>query len=126
WNSIKLLKVSRIDHGYHMFDDIDLVKYIATHRIPVTICPLASVSVNYFRRITDIPLKKAFDNGIIVSINSDDPAYFGGYINENYTAVKNSFNMSKSELIKLAKSSITSSFMSSYMKQKLLEKIDVN
>ncbi|MDG6930039.1 MAG: adenosine deaminase, partial [Nitrososphaerota archaeon] len=125
WSSIKLLKVSRIDHGYHIFEDSDLVRYVSVNQIPVTMCPLASVSVNYFKRVGDMPLKKALDNGIIFSINSDDPSYFGGYINENYIAVRKTFNMSKTELIKLARFSIISSFMNDHMKQKLLEEIDM-
>ncbi|MEM3487634.1 MAG: adenosine deaminase [Conexivisphaerales archaeon] len=123
WSAIKLLKVSRIDHGYHIFDDLDLVKYIAFNKIPVTMCPLASVSVNYFKQIVDMPVKRAIDNNIIFSINSDDPSYFGGYVNENYETVISSFNMSKIELIKLAKYSIISSFMDGKIKQKLIEEI---
>ena len=121
WEAIKLLKVSRIDHGYHLFEDENLVNYVAKNKIPITMCPLASVSVEYFKDIKDMPIKKALNNGIIVSINSDDPAYFGGYINENYNAVSKSFEISYSEIKNIIKNSFISSFWDDKNKRKYLK-----
>jgi len=87
-------------------------------------CPLASVAVEYFKDIKDVPVKKALDLGIIVSINSDDPAYFGGYINENYAAAAEALNLTFSEIKKIAKNSFLSSFWSG--KEKYIATIDKN
>ena len=122
WEAIRSLKVARIDHGYHMFEDQSLVSYVVQNRIPVTMCPLASVAVEYFKDIKDVPVKKALDLGIIVSINSDDPAYFGGYINENYAAAAEALNLTFSEIKKIAKNSFLSSFWSG--KEKYIATID--
>ena len=122
WEAIKLLKVSRIDHGYHMFEDQSLVNYVVQNKIPVTMCPLASVAVEYFKDIKEVPVKKAIDLGIIVSINSDDPAYFGGYINENYEAIAEALNLNFSEIKQIAKNSFLSSFWSS--KEKYISNLE--
>ncbi|MGC9145629.1 MAG: adenosine deaminase, partial [Nitrososphaeria archaeon] len=119
-----LLKVARIDHGYHMFEDPSLVSYVAQNRIPVTMCPLASVAVEYFKDIKDVPVKRALDLGIMVSINSDDPAYFGGYINENYYQVAIKQSLTKEEIVKIAKNSIDSAFMEKINKDRLLRELE--
>ncbi|MGC8569640.1 MAG: adenosine deaminase, partial [Nitrososphaeria archaeon] len=117
-------KVARIDHGYHMFEDPSLVSYVAQNRIPVTMCPLASVAVEYFKDIKDVPVKRALDLGIMVSINSDDPAYFGGYINENYYQVAIKQSLTKEEIVKIARNSIASSFLSEGEKERLLRELE--
>lgn len=124
WGAIRALKVARIDHGYHMFEDAKLVNYVAANKIPVTMCPLASIGVNYFKRVKDMPIIEAMKSGILISINSDDPAYFGGYINENYLAVQNEFQLSDEKIKAIAKSSIESSFMDEKGKQKIIEEIN--
>ncbi len=124
WEAIKLLKVSRIDHGYHMFEDENLVNFVASNKIPVTMCPLASVSVEYFKNINEVPVRKALNRGIIVSVNSDDPAYFGGYINENYSAVAEALNLSVPEIISIAKNSFISSFWVPEKKEEYLKILD--
>jgi adenosine deaminase (EC 3.5.4.4) len=124
WEAIRSLKVARIDHGYHMFEDQSLVSYVVQNRIPVTMCPLASVAVEYFKDIKDVPVKKALDLGIIVSINSDDPAYFGGYINQNYSALQAAFKLSDKKITELAMLSVVSSFMDEQGKQKIINEIN--
>ncbi len=122
WDAIKV-QADRIDHGYHMFEDQGLVNYIIKKGIPVTMCPLSSVGVGYFKDVSEVPVKRALDLGIKVSVHSDDPAYFGGYINENYYAVASQQGLSKEEIKNLAINSIESSFMSSSEKEKLIKKI---
>jgi len=124
WSTIKLLKVARVDHGYHMFEDQELIKYIANNKIPVTLCPLAAVGVKYFNNIVDFPLIKALNSGIIVSINSDDPAFFGGYINQNYSALQAAFKLSDKKITELAMLSVVSSFMDEQGKQKIINEIN--
>jgi len=124
WEAIKLLKVSRIDHGYHMFEDENLVNYIVENKIPVTMCPLASLGVEYFKDIKEVPIKESLKRGIIVSINSDDPAYFGGYINENYEAIAKALSLDYTEIKQIAKNSILSSFWNDKEKVKYIERVD--
>jgi Adenosine deaminase len=107
-----------------MFEDQSLVNYVVQNKIPVTMCPLASVAVEYFKDIKEVPVKKALDLGIIVSINSDDPAYFGGYINENYEAIAEALNLNFSEIKQIAKNSFLSSFWSS--KEKYISNLEKN
>ncbi|MGC8558448.1 MAG: adenosine deaminase, partial [Nitrososphaeria archaeon] len=124
WSTIKLLKVARVDHGYHIFEDQELIRYIVSNRIPVTMCPLAAVSVKYYNNIVDLPIIKALNSGIIVSINSDDPAYFGGYVNQNYNVLQVTFKLSDKKITELAKLSVISSFMDEQSKQKIINEIN--
>ena len=124
WEAIRLLKADRIDHGYNMFQDQKLVNYVREKGIPVTMCPLASVGVGYFDDVSKVPVKRALDLGIKVSVHSDDPAFFGGYINENYYAVAESQKLSREEIRKIAMNSIDSSFINEKEKMKLKEEIE--
>ncbi|MGC9146110.1 MAG: adenosine deaminase [Nitrososphaeria archaeon] len=126
WEAIKELKTDRIDHGYHMFEDPDLVDYIKNNRIPVTMCPLASVGVGYFKDILEVPVKRALDHGLLVSVHSDDPAYFGGYINENYYAVARSQKLSSEEIRALVRNSFESSFLDEKEKAELINKLNLS
>lgn len=109
--ALDLLKISRIDHGYHMFEDADLVRRVVRERIPVTFCPLASIGVEYFRKVADMPIRKALELGMIASINSDDPAYFKGYVGENYDAVIDAFSLGEADLVRMLRNSFEASFL---------------
>lgn len=124
WEALDLLKISRIDHGYHMFEDPKLVERVAKERIPVTACPISSVGVNYFKRIEDVPIRKMLDLGIVATINSDDPAYFKGYLAENYAAVIDGLQLRKDEVVKLAKNSIEASFLPNAEKGTHIKMVD--
>ena len=124
WEAINLLKVSRIDHGNQSLDDDQLIKHIAEKQIPLTVCPLSNLELKVVNDLKDHPLMKLMDAGIMVTINSDDPAYFGGYINENYTCIASALNLSKKQITQLAKNSIKSSFLPDGDKEKIIMKIE--
>ncbi len=109
--ALDLLKISRIDHGYHMFEDADLVQRVVREKIPVTFCPLASIGVEYFKAVAEMPIRKALELGMVASINSDDPAYFKGYIGENYDAVIDAFSFGEADIVQMLKNSFEASFL---------------
>lgn len=124
WEALNSLKVSRIDHGNHCLDDKKLVRELVNRKIPLTLCPLSNVKLKVTPEITKHPLQKMLRKGLLVTINSDDPAYFGGYINENYLAISQALNLSKKEIYQLAKNSFTASFLTEKIKQKMIGKVE--
>jgi adenine deaminase len=124
WEALKLLKVSRIDHGNNCLRDENLVDYLVQNKIPLTVCPLSNLELKVVTDLTKHPLKTMMDKGLFVTINSDDPAYFGGYINENYLATAKALDLSKENIVYLAKNSITASFLNADEKKEIVEKID--
>lgn len=122
--ALDLLKVSRIDHGIHSIDDDRLVEELVRRNIPLTVCPLSNLKLNVVDSIEEHPLHKMMQRGLIVTINSDDPAYFGGYINENYSAVAHALNLTKEDICKLAKNSFRASFLDEDEKAERLLKVD--
>lgn len=120
WNSLKLLKVVRIDHGVRSVEDELLLKELADKKIPLTVCPLSNLKLKVIKRMKDLPLETFLKNNIVTTINSDDPAYFGGYINENYKAITEAFNLTKSDILKLAENSFKASFLNNEEKNKWL------
>lgn len=123
WNSISLLNVCRIDHGVAASNDPQLISYLAQHRIPLTVCPLSNVKLRVFDDMADHNILELLNQGVRVMVNSDDPAYFGGYVNANYQALADSLNMTKEQLKQLAENSITASFLSEEQQTVHLEKI---
>jgi adenosine deaminase len=124
WEAINLLHVSRIDHGVRSIEDPDLITYLAEKQIPLTVCPLSNVKLKVFETIKQHNLKELLDLGLCVTVNSDDPSYFGGYIAENYQAVKDALNLSQAEIYQLAKNSFQASFLSPETKQSLIADLD--
>ncbi len=124
WEAIRLLHVSRIDHGVHAVDDPELVEYLARTQIPLTMCPLSNLKLKVVESLKDHPLKTLMDYGVVVTVNSDDPAYFGGYVNENYLAISKALELTKGEIIQLAKNSFNASFMPPQEKENFVSKID--
>ena len=111
WEAINLLKVSRIDHGNRSLDDDQLIKYIAEKQIPLTVCPLSNLELKVVEDLKDHPLLQLMEAGVMVTINSDDPAYFDGYMNENYIQIATALNFSKKQIAQLAKNSFKASFL---------------
>jgi adenosine deaminase len=124
WEAIKLLKVSRIDHGYHILDDPILTEKVAQEKIPLTTCPLSALKLNHIVPLEKFPVKTMMKLGMIPTINSDDPAYFGGYINENYYETAKALKLSAEDLVILAKHSIMASYISNEKKVDLYNNID--
>jgi adenosine deaminase len=110
-SAITALEVERIDHGVRSEEDPSVVDTLVRDQIPLTMCPLSNVKLKVFDTIEDHNLKRLLDLGIMVTVNSDDPAYFGGYILDNYIAVANGLGLSPSDLVTLARNSIEASFV---------------
>lgn len=124
WQAINLLKVTRIDHGNHSLDDEDLVQELIKRKIPLTVCPLSNLKLKVVKRIEDHPIKEMMRKGLLVTINSDDPAYFGGYINENFLAIQKALKLSKKDIYSLAKNSFEASFLQEAEKEAMIAKLD--
>jgi adenosine deaminase len=122
--ALDLLQVSRIDHGVRSEEDPELLARLAREQMPLTICPLSNVKLKVFQRMEEHNLGRLLDRGLCVTINSDDPAYFGGYLVENYLAVAQALNLSRAQLVQLARNSITASFLAPADKQAWLRSID--
>jgi adenine deaminase len=123
WEALRLLNVSRVDHGNHSLDDKKLVQELANLKIPLTVCPLSNLKLKVVNDLKDHPLRKMLSEGLLATVNSDDPAYFGGYVNENFLAISEALNLTREEIVLLAKNSITSSFLDDEVKQQISDKI---
>jgi adenosine deaminase len=124
WQALTLLGASRIDHGVRCLEDPPLVERLVADRVPLTVCPLSNVKLRVFKTIMDHPIKRMLDRGLRVCLNSDDPAYFGGYITENYLAVARAFSLSSAEIAAIAGNAIESTFLDAAGKQELLAELD--
>lgn len=122
--ALDLLKVSRIDHGVRCEEDPALVDRLVREQVPLTVCPLSNVKLCVYKRIEDHNLKRLLDRGVKVMVNSDDPSYFGGYVLENYLAVRRGLNLSKADVAQLARNSIEASFLDAAAKHRWLAQID--
>lgn len=124
WQALDLLKVSRIDHGVRCTEDARLIKRLATEQVPLTVCPLSNVKLGVFRSLAEHNLKKLLDLGLCVTVNSDDPAYLGGYIAENFQATQAELNLSRDDIHRLAKNSFQASFLSPGEKRGFIQELD--
>ena len=124
WEALEHLNVSRIDHGNNSMDDDSLIDELAKSKMPLTVCPLSNLKLKIVDDLKKHPLKKMIQKNLLVTINSDDPAYFGGYVNENYSAIANALDLSKEEICQLAKNSFQASFLDDDQKEKMMGKVD--
>lgn len=122
--AIHMLHVSRIDHGNNSLEDEELLEIIVQKQIPLTLCPLSNLKLQVIKNMEEYPLRNMMKKGIHTTINSDDPAYFGGYLNENYKAVSDALFLQHHELAQLAKNSFTASFISPEQKKTMHNQID--
>lgn len=123
WEAIDLLKVERIDHGVRSDEDPKLMEYLRATQIPLTVCPLSNVRLCVFDKMADHNLFTLMDAGLRVMINSDDPSYFGGYLNDNYFALADAFPLTREQALLLAHNSFTSSFISDEEKLEFITKL---
>ena len=123
WEALDLLKVKRIDHGVRSIEDEKLLQRIIAEKIPLTVCPLSNLKLCVFKKLSDHNLKKLLQKNVKVTINSDDPAYFGGYMNQNYLETAKALDLSHEELKTIAANSFEASFLSSAAKAAWLDKI---
>ena len=118
------LGVDRIDHGNRAMDDASLVDRLAAMGMPLTVCPVSNLKLCGVKRMEDHPLKAMMDSGLMVTVNSDDPAYFGGYVNENYTAVTSALGLGQQDVIQLARNSFEASFVDPDRKAALIGRVE--
>ena len=124
WDSLDLLKVKRIDHGVQCLNDEKLVDKLVNEQIPLTVCPLSNVKLCVFDKLENHNLKMMLDKGLRVMVNSDDPAYFGGYLNKNLIDTSKALNLNLENVKKLIENSFKSSFLENKKKEKWLQKIN--
>jgi adenine deaminase len=124
WEAINLLKVSRIDHGVRCVESKELVDYLVATQLPLTVCPLSNVKLRVFNSMAEHNLKQLLDLGLCVTVNSDDPAYFGGYIAENFQESQSALNLSRDEIYQLANNSFKASFLKPEDKKNLVDELD--
>ncbi len=120
WEALDLLQVARIDHGNRSLDDEKLVQTLVERQMALTVCPLSNLKLCVVKDLKQHPLKIMLQKGLLATINSDDPAYFGGYINANYTAMQEALQLSKADLVQLARNSFQASFLPESEKNRLI------
>ena len=123
WEALNLLNVRRIDHGVQCLKDEKLVEKLSKNQIPLTICPLSNIKLRVFNKLEEHNLKKMLDKKLMVMVNSDDPAYFGGYLNQNLIEIQAALNLSQDEVKTLLVNSFKSSFLSGERKKEWINKI---
>jgi len=123
WDSLNLLKIKRVDHGVQCLNDDKLVEKLVKEQIPLTVCPLSNIKLCVFDKLENHNLKKMLDKGLRVMVNSDDPAYFGGYLNKNLIETSKSLNLQIEDVKTLIENSFKSSFLDQEKKDEWLRKI---
>ncbi|MEN9873633.1 MAG: hypothetical protein RL186_530 [Pseudomonadota bacterium] len=124
WEALDVLNVDRIDHGNRSLEDQKLVERLVKDGMTLTVCPLSNLSLCVVDALEGHPLKNMLDSGLRATINSDDPAYFGGYLNTNWHAIAQALDLTKAELVTLARNSFTGSFLDSSEQDRHLQAVD--
>jgi adenine deaminase len=124
WDSLRLLGVGRIDHGVRAVEDPDLVAYLIEHQVPLTVCPLSNIKLRVFPSLAEHSFAALYRAGVKVTINSDDPAYFGGYLSDNYIACARAFDLTEEDLFRIARNSFDASFLPPERKAALIARLD--
>jgi adenosine deaminase len=124
WQALDRLHVRRIDHGVRCVEDPQLVDRLRSEQIPLTVCPLSNVKLCVFDKMRDHNLKRLLDLGLCATVNSDDPAYFGGYVAENFAAAQEALSLDREDIYRLARNSFQASFLADAEKQTLLDELD--
>ncbi len=122
--AVEVLKGDRIDHGNRVLEDETLTKQVADAGIPLTVCPLSNLKLCVVKDLTDHPIRTMLKAGLKATINSDDPSYFGGYVNENFGELAKAVNLTKEELVILTKNAFKGAFIPESLKIKYLEEVD--
>lgn len=124
WEALEVLRVDRIDHGNRALEDERLVHRLARDRVALTVCPLSNLKLGVVKDMARHPVAEMIDKDLVVTINSDDPAYFGGYINENFRSIQKSLNLSRDALARFARNSVVYSFLPDKHKMRLLDRLN--
>ena len=126
WEAIELLDVKRIDHGVRSIEDPKLIEYLVEHQIPLTVCPLSNIKLCVFDEMGQHNIKELLDLGVRVTINSDDPAYFGGYMTENFLATQQGLDLAKEDLYQISRNAIEASFITPERRQELMDELNLH
>ncbi|MEU0238222.1 adenosine deaminase [Nocardiopsis sp. NPDC006198] len=126
WQALNLLHAERIDHGIRALEDPDLLAHLARTQTPLTVCPLSNVRLRAVPTLAQHPLPALLDAGLLVTVNSDDPSYFGGYVHDNYEALRTHLGLDEATLRQLARNSFTASFLSPERKKALIAEVDAH
>jgi adenosine deaminase len=121
--ALDILRVSRVDHGVRCLEDAALVERLRQDRIPLTVCPFSNVRLKVVENLREHPLERMLDAGLLVTVNSDDPAYFGGYVAENYEGVVEELHLNDDEIKTLARNSFAASFLEESVRQRYLTEL---
>jgi len=124
WQALDLLGASRIDHGVRCLEDPRLVERLVAEQVPLTVCPLSNVKLRVFRSMAEHNLKRLLDRGVCVTVHSDDPAYFGGYIGENFQAAQDALGLSRADVYRLASNAFQASFLPPKDRQRLAGELE--
>jgi len=124
WSALDVLKVERIDHGVQAIHDAALMQRLAKDRVPLTVCPLSNLKLCVFPTLKEHNLQRMLDAGIMATVNSDDPAYFGGYINDNFTQTFAALGMTSAHAYQLARNSFDASFIEPSQRQRYVQQLD--
>lgn len=124
WEALDILKVARIDHGNNALQDENLIREIIKRDIALTVCPLSNTALQVVDDLKNHPLKKMMELGLKITVNSDDPAYFGGQVNQNYIAIQKALQLSKKDIYELVKNSFQYSLLDNETKQKYLKELE--
>jgi adenine deaminase len=124
WTALDLLKVERVDHGVQSSKDAALMKRLAQDRIPLTVCPLSNLKLCVFPKLADHNLKELLEGGLVATVNSDDPAYFGGYMNENFVQTFAATGLTAQHAYQLARNSFEGSFIDASTKRAYIDLLD--
>lgn len=124
FEALDLLEVERIDHGVQAINSKELLDRLVKEQIPLTVCPNSNIELKVFKNYKEHNIKKLLDLGLNVTVNSDDPAYFKGYLNQNFINIYENLDLSKNDIIKLIKNSFNSSFIDEELKQVYLKRVD--
>lgn len=124
WSALDVLHVERIDHGVRCLEDASLVQRLASQRMPLTVCPLSNLKLCVVKDLSEHPLKRLLDAGLCATVNADDPAYFGGYMNDNFCQTAAALNLSASDVIQLARNSFEASFVTDDQRAEMIQKLE--
>ena len=124
WQALNLLKVERIDHGVRCVEDAALVEYLVKKQVPLTVCPLSNIKLGVFDNLSQHNITQMLKLGLCVTVNSDDPAYFGGYLEENLHALHKALGIDSQDIYKLARNAFRASFLDPAPKKKYLDELD--
>jgi adenosine deaminase len=124
WEALDVLGVARIDHGIRSMEDQALVGRLAREGVPLTVCPLSNLRLRVVDDLAHHPLRRMLDKGLVATVNSDDPAYFGGYVNQNYHAVSDALRLGRDEIAAIVRNGIRASLMTLSEKDKALAETD--